>query len=33
VPDNPLLTESDSGAERTYQFRTASLRNVELTAP
>jgi cytochrome c peroxidase len=33
VPDNPRLTESDSGVERTYQFRTASLRNVELTAP
>src|SRR5687767_5657120 len=37
VPDNPRLTESDSGAEndgaKTYQFRTASLRNVELTAP
>ncbi len=37
VPDNPRLAESDAGAEkdgaRTYQFRTASLRNVELTAP
>jgi cytochrome c peroxidase len=37
VPDNPRLAESDRGAEKdgakTYQFRTASLRNVELTAP
>ena len=37
VPDHPRLAESDTGAEndgaKTYQFRTASLRNVELTAP
>ena len=33
VPDNPKLTVSDSGAEKTYAFRTASLRNLEFTAP
>jgi cytochrome c peroxidase len=33
VPDNPKLPASDSGISGTYAFRTASLRNVTLTAP
>lgn len=33
VPDNAKLSESDSGANRTYGFRTASLRNLSSTAP
>jgi cytochrome c peroxidase len=33
VPDNPKLAASDSGVEKTYAFRTASLRNLTLTAP
>jgi cytochrome c peroxidase len=33
VPDNPRLSESDSGSEKTYAFRTASLRNLRFTAP
>src|SRR5712691_676875 len=28
VPDNPALPASDDGAEKTYAFRTASLRNL-----
>ena len=33
VPDNAKLPESDSGANQTYAFRTASLRNLSSTAP
>jgi len=33
VPDNPALPASDEGAENTYAFRTASLRNLIYTAP
>ncbi len=33
VPDNTKLTTSDAGFNNTYAFRTASLRNVALTAP
>ena len=33
VPDNAKLTESDSGVNKTYAFRTASLRNLGSTAP
>jgi cytochrome c peroxidase len=33
VPDSPKLPESDSGVNRTYAFRTASLRNLSFTAP
>ena len=33
VPDNAKLPESDSGANQTYAFRTASLRNLSATAP
>ena len=33
VPDNPKLAMSDAGAENTYAFRTASLRNLAFTAP
>ena len=33
VPDNAKLTASDAGFNNTYAFRTASLRNVALTAP
>ena len=33
VPDNPKLPESDSGVNTTYAFRTASLRNLSVTAP
>ena len=33
VPDNAKLPESDSGANQTYAFRTASLRNLSFTAP
>jgi len=33
VPDNPALPASDDGAEKTYAFRTASLRNLTSTAP
>jgi len=33
VPDNPKLPVSDAGAENTYAFRTASLRNLAFTAP
>jgi cytochrome c peroxidase len=32
-PDNPKLQASDAGAENTYAFRTASLRNLAFTAP
>ena len=33
VPDNPKLSESDSGVNHTYAFRTASLRNLSATGP
>ena len=33
VPDSPKLAESDSGVNKTYAFRTASLRNLSATAP
>jgi cytochrome c peroxidase len=33
VPDNRKLTDSDSGVNKTYGFRTASLRNLSATAP
>jgi cytochrome c peroxidase len=33
VPDNSKLTESDSGVNKTYAFRTPSLRNLSATAP
>ena len=33
VPDNAKLATSDAGFNNTYAFRTASLRNVALTAP
>ena len=33
VPDNPKLPESDSGVNKTYAFRTPSLRNLGVTAP
>jgi len=33
VPDNPKLASSDAGKEDSYAFRTASLRNLTLTAP
>jgi cytochrome c peroxidase len=33
VPDNARLTDSDSGADKSYAFRTPSLRNVQLTGP
>jgi cytochrome c peroxidase len=33
VPDNPKLTESDAGVNKTYAFRTPSLRNLSVTAP
>jgi hypothetical protein len=33
VRDNTKLTESDSGANATYAFRTPSLRNLAYTAP
>ena len=33
VPDNPKLPESDSGVNKTYAFRTPSLRNTGTTAP
>ncbi|UOQ99024.1 cytochrome-c peroxidase [Hymenobacter sp. 5317J-9] len=33
VPDNPKNAASDAGANNSYAFRTASLRNVALTAP
>ena len=33
VPDNSKLAQSDAGANGNYSFRTASLRNVTLTAP
>jgi cytochrome c peroxidase len=33
VPDNRKLPESDQGANQTYAFRTASLRNLAYTAP
>lgn len=33
VPDNPKLQVSDAGAENSYAFRTASLRNLAFTAP
>ena len=33
VPDSPKLPESDSGVNKTYAFRTASLRNLSATAP
>ena len=33
VPDNPKLSESDSGLNKTYAFRTASLRNLGATGP
>jgi cytochrome c peroxidase len=33
VPDNAKLAESDSGVNKTYAFRTASLRNLGSTAP
>ena len=33
VPDHNQLEESDSGANGTYAFRTASLRNLGFTAP
>ncbi len=33
VPDNPRLQASDEGVDRTYAFRTPSLRNLAYTAP
>jgi cytochrome c peroxidase len=33
VPDNRKLPESDQGANQTYAFRTASLRNLAYTPP
>ena len=33
IPDNPALPASDDGAEKTYAFRTATLRNLNFTAP
>jgi cytochrome c peroxidase len=33
VPDNSKLPESDSGVNKTYAFRTPSLRNLGATAP
>jgi len=33
VPDNPALPASDGGAQNTFAFRTASLRNLTFTAP
>lgn len=33
VPDNAKLSQSDSGVNKTYAFRTASLRNLGSTAP
>ena len=33
VPDNLKLPESDSGVNKAYAFRTASLRNLSVTAP
>ena len=33
VPDNRKLPESDSGVNKTYAFRTPSLRNLSATAP
>jgi cytochrome c peroxidase len=33
VPDHPKLQDSDSGVDRTYAFRTPSLRNLGATAP
>ena len=33
VPDNTKLLVTDKGANNTYSFRTASLRNLRLTAP
>jgi cytochrome c peroxidase len=33
VPDNPKLPASDAGADASYAFRTASLRNLAFTAP
>ncbi len=33
IPDNRKLPESDQGANHTYAFRTASLRNLAYTAP
>jgi cytochrome c peroxidase len=33
VTDNPALGAADTGAERRYAFRTASLRNLASTAP
>jgi cytochrome c peroxidase len=33
VPDNPKRPESDSGVNKTYAFRTPSLRNLSVTAP
>jgi len=33
VPDNPKMPTSDAGADNSYAFRTASLRNLAFTAP
>jgi cytochrome c peroxidase len=33
VPDNAKNTASDAGANNTYAFRTASLRNLQFTSP
>jgi cytochrome c peroxidase len=33
VPDSPKLPESDAGVNKTYAFRTPSLRNLSATAP
>jgi cytochrome c peroxidase len=33
VPDNSKLSASDSGVNKTYAFRTPSLRNLGTTAP
>lgn len=33
VPDNRKLADSDSGVNKTYAFRTPSLRNLSATAP
>jgi cytochrome c peroxidase len=33
LPDNPALPASDDGAEKTYAFRTPTLRNLTWTSP
>jgi cytochrome c peroxidase len=33
IPENPKLHSPDDGTDKTYAFRTASLRNLKFTAP